>query len=132
MSETLFFKSVASALTFVTSLFIVDILFSIVSTLLSKFVILVVFSNIAVSILDADSAPVFSMELVKRYGILLISVIVIALIARACASSPSKSYSSPSYSEEKGYWGSDGYYHSTEQEREQSMREAQEWMLENW
>ena len=101
-------------------------------SVLSTLFVICGMKDYAASILDADTAPAFSMDLVKRYGILLIIVVVIVVIARACASSPSKSYSSPSSSEEQGYWGSDGYYHSTEQEREQAMREAQEWMLENW
>lgn len=33
--------------------------------------------------------------------------------------------------DDKGYWGSDGYYHPTDREIEQSIREAEEWIKNN-
>lgn len=38
----------------------------------------------------------------------------------------------PSYDSDTGYWGSDGYYHSTEEEKEQTRKEVEEWMKDNW
>jgi len=40
--------------------------------------------------------------------------------------------SSGGSSYDSGYWGSDGYYNPTERERNEAVRRANEWMLENW
>ena len=43
----------------------------------------------------------------------------------------SSSYSS-SYSNEKGYYGSDGYYNPTDEELEQALKDAEEWLKDNY
>ena len=71
---------------------------------------------------------------VKKKTIILLALLVVCLFMQKCdyTSSSSSRGSSSSSRSEKGYWGSDGYYHSTEAEKRQAMKEAQEWMAKNW
>lgn len=59
-------------------------------------------------------------------GIALCGGIVACAISDDNSSSRSQSYSS------SGYWGNDGYYHPSQAERNQAMRDAQNWMKDNW
>jgi hypothetical protein len=70
----------------------------------------------------------------RKRILIYIGILVVWLSVYSCESSSSSSSrsSSSSSSSETGYWGSDGYYHATESERKQSMKEAQEWMAKNW
>lgn len=59
-------------------------------------------------------------------GIALCGGIVACAVFDDNSSSRSQSYSS------SGYWGNDGYYHPSQAERNQAMRDAQNWMKDNW
>ena len=57
----------------------------------------------------------------KFLSLLLALTMVLSLCA--CGSSSRR---------DQGYWGSDGYYHSTESEADAARKRANDWMKENW
>ena len=61
--------------------------------------------------------------------IMLALGIVICMSMMSCGGSYS---SSSSRSSEKGSWGSDGYYNPTDAELKEAVKEANEWLEENW
>ena len=53
------------------------------------------------------------------FAIILV-IIMLFVVIRACSSS------------NKGSWGSDGYYNPTQEELEDAVQDAQDWLHDNW
>ncbi|MDO5478347.1 MAG: hypothetical protein Q4G23_04200 [Clostridia bacterium] len=65
----------------------------------------------------------------KIKGLIITAVAMYALLTVATLFAGG---STTSYKNDRGYWGSDGYYHATESEAAEARRRANEWMAENW
>ncbi len=63
----------------------------------------------------------------KILGVISAIIILIGLIALIATS-----FSNGSSSDKKGTWGDDGYYNPTDEEMQDAMDEAKDWMEENW
>lgn len=51
------------------------------------------------------------------FAVILV-IIVLIILPKGCS--------------EKGYWGSDGYYHPSQEELEDAVKDAQDWVRDNW